>query len=189
MGDKKVDILAEYNERESQVVKWSAYSRNELSEEFRAEIEAELITKRALKGGTDEQKKRHDAEKAKLRRKIQALKAPKDPKLPTANDAKLIGSIPWKPPRESEKVNKFVTRWLPRPEDTEDQPYGKKPTKREIRLLREGLCPPPPPPEPPSTPPRRVSVLALRPQDMDKLKEKQALSAEIDRAFSGSKYA
>ena len=47
MGDKKVDILAEYNERESQVVKWSAYSRNELSEEFRAEIEAELITKRA----------------------------------------------------------------------------------------------------------------------------------------------
>ena len=47
----------------------------------------------------------------------------------------------------------------------------------------------PPPPEPPSTPPRRVSVLALRPQDMDKLKEKQALSAEIDRAFSGSKYA
>ena len=72
---------------------------------------------------------------------------------------------------------------------TEDQPYGKKPTKREIRLLREGLCPPPPPPEPPSTPPRRVSVLALRPQDMDKLKEKQALSAEIDRAFSGSKYA
>lgn len=90
MGDKKQDILAEYDTGESQVVKWSAYSRNELSEEFRAEIEAELVTKRALKGGTDAQKKRHNAEKAKLRRKVQAMKAPKDAKLPNAKDIELI---------------------------------------------------------------------------------------------------
>lgn len=188
MGDKKQDILAEYDTGESQVVKWSAYSRNELSEEFRAEIEAELVTKRALKGGTDAQKKRHNAEKAKLRRKVQAMKAPKDAKLPNAKDVELIGSIQWKPPRESERVNKFVTRWLPREDDTEDTVYGKKPTKREIRLLREGLCPPPPPPEPPSTPPRRVSVLALRPEDMDKLREKKELMDEVTKAFDGSKW-
>ena len=48
MGDKKVDILAEYNERESQVVKWSAYSRNELSEV--APRSAKLRNRNQLRG-------------------------------------------------------------------------------------------------------------------------------------------
>jgi hypothetical protein len=159
------------------------YSRNELSEEFRAEIEAEMKMKRACRGGSDEDKARYAAEKAKTRRKLASLKAPKDPKMPNADDVEFIGTIAWKTKRETERVNKYMTRILPRTE-SDDEPWGKQPTKGEIRALGAGLCPPPPPPEPPSTPPRRVSVLALRPEDRERQKEKARLNDEIDAAFA-----
>lgn len=175
-----LDLLAGVPKQE--VVKWSAYSRNELSEEFRKEIEEEMKIKQACRGGSDLDKKLYAAEKAKMRRKMAALKAPKNPKIPNADDIALIGTILWKPKRESERVNKFMTRILPRTE-SDDEPWGKKPTKAEIRKLREGLCPPPPPPEPPSTPPRRISVLSIRPEDRERMAEKAALADSIAAQF------
>lgn len=181
-------------------MKWSLEAKAEIPQAMRDEIEAEMATKRVLRGGTEEDKMRARAETASLKKKVMDLKVPRNPKMPTPEDIELIGKCPWKHPRETERINKFSYRILAvdpkfdeinpktgaafdKEELAEATLKAKNPRKNERIYMHEALCPPPPPTPPPSTPPRIVSALALRPADLRRKEEQSKRALAIQATF------
>jgi hypothetical protein len=181
-------------------MKWSLETKAEIPQAMRDEIEAEMATKRVLRGGTEEDKMRARAETASLKKKVMDLKVPRNPKMPTPEDIELIGKCPWKHPRETERINKFSYRILAvdpkfdeinpktgaafdKEELAEATLKAKNPRKNERIYMHEALCPPPPPTPPPSTPPRMVSALALRPADLRRKEEQSKRALAIQATF------
>ena len=202
LASAKSSALEDNNKAVATGMKWSVEARAEIPQAMRDEIEAEMATKRVLRGGTEEDRMRARAETASLKKKVMDLRTPKNVKMPEPNDIVLIGECPWKYPRDTERIDKYRYRILKvDPKFDEINPKtgapfdkdelaeailkSKNPRKNERLYLHDALCPPPPPTPPPSTPPRMVSALALRPADLRRQEEQKrrelAISATINK--------
>ena len=112
LASAKSSALEDNNKAVATGMKWSVEARAEIPQAMRDEIEAEMATKRVLRGGTEEDRMRARAETASLKKKVMDLRTPKNVKMPEPNDIVLIGECPWKFPRDTERIDKYRYRIL-----------------------------------------------------------------------------
>ena len=86
LASAKSSALEDNNKAVNTGMKWSVEARAEIPQAMRDEIEAEMATKRVLRGGTEEDRMRARAETASLKKKVMDLRTPKNVKMPEPND-------------------------------------------------------------------------------------------------------
>ena len=70
LASAKSSALEDNNKAVATGMKWSVEARAEIPQAMRDEIEAEMATKRVLRGGTEEDRMRARAETASLKKKV-----------------------------------------------------------------------------------------------------------------------